>query len=61
MRDRIKALEEVRNSTVIADKGYDSNALLEAIDQQNSMAVIPPKKNRKIQREYDAHIYKEHL
>ncbi len=52
-------LEEVRNATVIADKGYDSNALLEAIDKQNSIAVIPPKKNRKIQREYDAHIYKE--
>ena len=52
-------LEEVQNSTVIADKGYDSNALLENIDKQNSIAVIPPKKNRKVQREYDTHFYKE--
>jgi transposase len=52
-------LEEIKNSTVIADKGYDSNALLEAIDNQNSVAVIPPKKNRKIQRKYDVYIYKE--
>lgn len=52
-------LEKVQNSTVIADKGYDSNALLEAIDKQNSIAVIPPKKNRKVQREYDTHVYKE--
>lgn len=52
-------LDGVTNSTVIADKGYDSNHLLELIARGNSTAVIPPKKNRKVQREYDVHIYKE--
>lgn len=44
---------------IIADKGYDSNALVETIENQGSIAVIPPKRNRKIQREYDKDIYKE--
>lgn len=47
------------NTTVIADKGYDSNELVDAIANKNSNIVIPPKKNRKIKREYDEHIYKE--
>ena len=44
---------------VIADKGYDSNALIQTLADQKCIAVIPPKKNRKIQREYDKRIYKE--
>lgn len=52
-------LKEVDSSKVIADKDYDTNALLTLIEKQNSVAIIPPKKNRKIRREYDAHIYKE--
>jgi putative transposase len=44
---------------VIADKGYDSDKLLGLIEQQGSQAVIPPKSNRKVQREYDTHLYKE--
>lgn len=52
-------LEGVENTKVIADKGYDSNALLQTIKKQNSVAVIPPKKNRKVQRSYETHAYKE--
>jgi transposase len=44
---------------VIADKGYDSNAFIDAIKAKGAEAVIPPKKNRTDQREYDAHTYKE--
>jgi transposase len=44
---------------VIADKAYDSNALIELIEGNNSVPVIPPKKNRKTQRGYDSHVYKE--
>lgn len=47
------------NTMVIADKGYDSNALISFIEEQESKAVIPSKKNRKILRECDGHIYKE--
>jgi len=43
----------------IGDKGYDSDRLVEVIESQGAEAVIPPKKNRKEPRSYDAHIYKE--
>jgi transposase len=43
---------------IIADKVYDSNNLIKNIEVKNSQAVIPFKKNRKIQRDYDKHIYK---
>jgi transposase len=44
---------------VIADKGYDSNALVATIEARGAMAVIPPKKNRKEPRAYDKFLYKE--
>jgi len=44
---------------VLADKGYDSNEIVTFIHQQQGIAVIPPKANRKIQRGYDKHLYKE--
>lgn len=52
-------ITEISNTKLIADKGYDSNNLLESLENKDCMAVIPPKKNRKNQRHYDAHIYKE--
>lgn len=44
---------------VLADKAYDSDKILEKIEEIGATAVIPPKSNRKIQREYDKHYYKE--
>lgn len=44
---------------VLADKGYDSDALVEAITEDNIQCVIPARANRKQQREYDTHLYKE--
>ena len=44
---------------VIADKGYDSNGVLEKIAELEAVAVIPPKSNRKVQREYDRELYKK--
>lgn len=52
-------LDGLFNTTVIADKGYDANLLLDIIAAQDSIAVIPPKQNRKVQRDYDEHLYKE--
>ena len=51
--------QDLKNTILIADKGYDSNALIDSLAANNCKAVIPPKKNRKEQREYDEHIYKE--
>lgn len=44
---------------VLADKGYDSDALVQTIAETGAQCVIPPTKNRKEQREYDTHLYKE--
>jgi transposase len=44
---------------VIADKGYDKKALVEEIESRGAEAVIPTQKNRKEQREVDAHLYRE--
>ncbi len=44
---------------LIADKGYDSHPLIEAVTAKGIEAVIPPKMNRRVQREYDRHLYRE--
>jgi transposase len=43
----------------IADKAYDSDAVVAAAKRRGAEAVIPPKKNRKVPREFDKHLYKE--
>jgi len=53
-------LEGFEKANVIADKAYDSNALIDQIQQQKCIPVIPPRYNRKIPRSYDEYLYKEH-
>ena len=43
---------------LIADKGYDSQAVLDLAAKQQMTPVIPPRKCRKELREYDKHLYK---
>jgi transposase len=43
---------------LLADRGYDSNAVLCQAKLQGMSPVIPPKRNRKEPREYDKEIYK---
>lgn len=43
----------------MADKGYDDAKLIKAVESNGMQAVIPPRANRKEQREYDQHLYKE--
>ncbi len=42
---------------VIADKGYDSDALVSQIKDSGAEAVIPPRCHRRDQRLYDANLY----
>ena len=44
---------------VLADKGYDSNDFIAEIEESGATSVIPPRKNRTEQREYDRDIYRE--
>ena len=43
---------------LLADKAFDANWLLEELDARGAAAVIPPKANRKQQRDYDTHACK---
>lgn len=44
---------------LLADKGYDANALLGYLAAAGIQAVIPPMKHRLDQRDYDRHLYKD--
>ncbi len=44
---------------VIADKGYDADALLDLIESMGAIPVIPARKHRIQPREYDTHLYQE--
>ena len=48
-----------QSGATIADKAYDADHLIDSIDSRGAEAVIPPKRNRKEQRQYDADLYKE--
>jgi transposase len=52
-------LNGITNANIIADKGYDSNALISQIHTQNCIPVIPSRSSRKNPRPYDEHLYKE--
>jgi transposase len=43
---------------VMADKGYDSDALIAEIEAHGAEAVIPPRGNRVVERSYDKEEYK---
>ena len=43
---------------VIADKGYDSNEIVDMVERSGAEAVIPPRKHRKRPRDYDRFLYK---
>jgi transposase len=55
----IPLLTGIKTQWVIADKGYDSDPILDFIQRQGAVAVIPPKSNRKAPREYDRELYKQ--
>ena len=55
----ITLLEGLDAGAALADKGYDTDAILAALEADNIVAVIPPKSNRIVQRDYDEDLYKE--
>jgi transposase len=52
-------LPQLESDILLADKGYDADErVLIPWQQAGKTAVIPPKANRKVQREYDKELYK---
>ena len=61
MADYTKAAELIQGiaaRTLIADKGYDTDAIVKLAQAAGMEVVIPPKSNRKHQRSYDHYLYK---
>ena len=52
-------LNQVFDSNILADRGYDSDEIRAQIKAQNCVAVIPPRSNRIIKIVYDKHLYKD--
>ena len=55
----IPLIERQNAEYIIADRGYDSQAIIDAITATGAKPVIPSRSLRKAKREYDRHIYKE--
>lgn len=53
-----KLIEGLTAENLLADKGYDSDAIIEQATEQGMKVQIPPKRNRKEQRHYDKELYK---
>jgi transposase len=53
-----KLIEGIDADYLLADRAYDTDAIINMATMQGMELVIPPKKNRKEQRYYDKEIYK---
>jgi transposase len=52
-------LPQLASEVLLADKGFDADQrVLIPWQEADKVAVIPPKANRKIQRDYDKELYK---
>ena len=52
-------IENLYADYVIADKGYDAEAFILKLKERKSEVVIPSRRNHKVQRQIDVHLYKE--
>ena len=52
-------LENADPEALIGDKAFDADPLLSTLEQRDITAVIPPKANRKVQRDCDYALYRE--
>ncbi len=59
MTQALGLLEGWETERVIGDKGYDAQSVLDQAEVMKAEAVIPPKRNRVVQREIDREFYKE--
>jgi transposase len=51
-------IEGVSADYLLADKGYDANSIVEKAESEGMEVVIPPRKNRKVKRDFDREIYR---
>ena len=54
-----KLIEGISGNYLLADRGYDTNEVIEKAKRLQLEVVIPPKRNRKNPRSYDKGIYEK--
>ena len=50
-------IDGIAAGRLLADRGYDTNAVLAAARERGMVTALPPKENRKVAREYDRALY----
>ena len=55
----VPLLDQVEPAALLADKGYDSDALVATLEARGITPVIPSKANRKLPRKTDFALYRE--
>ena len=56
--EAISLIEGIDAECLLADRGYDTNKIIDYATMHKMNVVIPPKKNRNEQRPYDQYLYK---
>ena len=54
----VELIDFIHANACLADKAYDSDAIVQALQEREIKVVIPPTKNRKKKRRYDKELYK---
>ena len=57
-KQAIPLIEGIEAENLLADRGYDTNSIISFAKSRKMGVIIPPKRNRKVQREYDKTTYK---
>jgi len=58
-KQALPLLKDEKSEYVLADRGYDSDEIVNYIKEMSAVPVIPPRANRIKLRDYDKIIYKE--
>jgi transposase len=51
-------IKGIEAQCLLADKGYDTNAIVDKAQEAGMQVIIPPRTNRKQLRDYDEYLYK---
>ena len=51
-------IDGLSTEALLADRGYDSNEIIDQVVESGCQPVIPPRKNRKEQRDHDKAPYR---
>jgi transposase len=57
-KQAVTLIDGITADYLLADRGYDTNQIIESAIANGMIVVIPPKRNRLVQREYDTYLYK---